>query len=89
MLERIRLTPEGCSADDMIRLLDAMVDSGCEVFSMTYHSPSLRAGHTPYVRDAADLERFITSIERVCRHFKERLSGSFMSASALRAKLVS
>jgi hypothetical protein len=89
MLERIRLTPEGCSADDMIRLLDAMIDSGCEVFSMTYHSPSLRAGHTPYVRNEAELEQFIDSIERVCRHFKERLNGSFMSGSALRATLVS
>ncbi|HSD39604.1 MAG TPA: polysaccharide deacetylase family protein [Rhodocyclaceae bacterium] len=88
MLERIRLTPEGCSADDMVRLLDAMADSGCRVFTLTYHSPSLQIGHTPYVRDQAGLDGFLASIERVCRHFSERLGGTFLSASALQARLL-
>ena len=28
--------------------------------SFSFHSPSLEPGHTPYVRDAADLARFWT-----------------------------
>ncbi|KQP39787.1 polysaccharide deacetylase family protein [Pseudorhodoferax sp. Leaf274] len=87
LLERIRLTPEGCDPADLVRLMDTLHGAGCQVFSLTYHSPSLAVGHTPYVRDAAALERFLTTVEQVCRHFAERLGGTFMSLSALHERL--
>ena len=64
----VTLTPEGVSADEQIRLIDAMMARGCRTFMLHYHSPSL-AKQTPYVRDDADLAEFISRIERVCRHF--------------------
>ncbi|HEY0044117.1 MAG TPA: polysaccharide deacetylase family protein [Allosphingosinicella sp.] len=74
---RSRLTPEGVPADEQCRLLDAMVASGRTFFTLTYHSPSLAPGHTPYVRSEADLTRFLGTIEQVLRHFRDRLGGEF------------
>jgi uncharacterized protein Usg len=88
LLERIRLTPEGCDAAALIRLLRTLRHDGCQVFSLTYHSPSLEPGHTPYVHDSADLEAFFDTVEEVCRYFADELSGSFMSLSALHEKLL-
>ena len=33
---------------------------GVRLLVLSFHSPSLVPGHTPYVRDAADLRRFWT-----------------------------
>ena len=87
LLERIRLTPEGCSLDDMKRITRTMTSDGCQVLTLTYHSPSLVAGHTPYVRSAAELETFLESIEMLCKFFKNELGGVFMSVSCLHEKL--
>jgi hypothetical protein len=35
-----------------------MIDDGTEIFSLSFHSPSLVPGHTPYVRDQNDLAGF-------------------------------
>jgi hypothetical protein len=88
MLERIRLTPEGCTASDMIRLLDSLVAGGCKVFSLTYHSPSMVAGHTPYVRDARELDQFIKAVDDTFRHFRDRLGGCFMGIAGLHSRLL-
>ncbi len=87
LLERIRLTPEGCSAEDMKRIARTLVGDGCQVLTMTYHSPSLVAGHTPYVRTDAELVSFLASIKTVCEFFQSELGGVFMSVSQLHAKL--
>ncbi len=56
LLERIPLTPEGVSAAEAIRGIDMALDDGQQVLMFSFHSPSLRAGYTPYVRDASDLD---------------------------------
>lgn len=58
LLERVALTPEGIPLADALRALDVLLDSDLQVFSISFHSPSVVPGHTPYVRDAADLTRF-------------------------------
>lgn len=87
MLERIRLTPEGCSANDMKRLATTLTRKGCQVLTLTYHSPSVAPGHTPYVRSTADLNTFVSSIEDFCAYFQNELGGTFMSMSTLYEKL--
>jgi hypothetical protein len=86
-LERIRLSPEVASGDEMRRLTSSLRDGGCEVFSLTYHSPSMVAGHTPYVRDAADLKRFIATVHDYCAWFRDEMGGQFMGVSQLKEKL--
>jgi hypothetical protein len=56
MLERIPLTPEGVSIDEAIRAIDIALDDGLPLLVFSFHSPSLRPGHTPYVRNEADLD---------------------------------
>ena len=36
----------------------ASYNSGAAFLNFSFHSPSLAPGHTPYVRDRADLQRF-------------------------------
>jgi hypothetical protein len=86
-VERIRLTPEGASGADMRRLTTSLRDGNCQVFSLTYHSPSMVAGHTPYVRDAAELERFIATVHDYCAWFRDEIGGQFMGLSQLRTAM--
>jgi len=85
LVTRSRLTPEGTPAAEQCRLIAAMAANGHRLFSLTYHSPSLEPGHTPYVRDEAELERFLDSIETVLAWFRDELGGTFTTLSRVRA----
>lgn len=85
LAERITLSPEGMCERDQVRLIRAMVARGKRVFSLTYHSPSLAPGNTPYVRDDGELDRFLTRIERVLTLFRDEIGGGFTSLEELRA----
>lgn len=58
LLNRVALTPEGIPLDEALMALRLLLDSGTRLFSISFHSPSVEPGHTPYVRDAGDLRRF-------------------------------
>lgn len=57
-LERIALTPEGTPLPDALRAIRTLLDDDGRLISISFHSPSVQPGHTPYVRDAEDLRRF-------------------------------
>ena len=86
LVARARLTPEGTPAGEQCRLIAAMAARGHRTFSLTYHSPSLEPGHTPYVRDGADLDRFLGSIEQVLTFFRDDLGGRFTTLSQVYAE---
>ncbi len=75
LLERIRLSPEGAEFAALRRLTRAMLAAGTRVFSLTYHSPSLVPGHTPYVRTGAEVQSFLSTIDRYLRWFLGDLGG--------------
>lgn len=58
LLQRVALTPEQMPANDAQEAVRAALGEGVQVLNFAFHSPSLEPGHTPYVRDAADLVRF-------------------------------
>ncbi|GGC36119.1 hypothetical protein GCM10011371_24380 [Novosphingobium marinum] len=58
MLERIALTPEGITAEEAIRGIDIALDDGLPLLVLSFHSPSIAPGHTPYVRNEQDLDAF-------------------------------
>jgi hypothetical protein len=87
LVTRSRVTPEGVSAAEQCRLLDALVRRGGRTFTMAYHSPSLAPGNTPYVKDEAELDRFLDTIEQVLTHFRDKLGGRFTSMTSLHARL--
>ena len=75
LLERIRLTIEGVDLAANKRLTRALLEQGCRIFTLTYHSPSLAPGMTPYVRDLADLQRFLYELESYLDFFLNELGG--------------
>ena len=75
LIERIKLTPEGISFAEQRRLTRALLRKGYRVFSLTYHSPSLAPGNTPYVRSEADLQAFLTRIDQYLKFFVEEVGG--------------
>ncbi|MEV8367914.1 hypothetical protein, partial [Streptomyces niveus] len=58
MLGRVPLTPEGTPLREALTLLRHLLDADVRLFSLSFHTPSVAIGHTPYVRDQADLSRF-------------------------------
>lgn len=75
LLERIRLTPEGIDHKAHRRLIDSLLAQGHKVFAMAYHSPSLQPGHTPYVRDKADLKAFLETLHGTLDYFVNEIGG--------------
>ncbi len=74
-LNRIMLSPEGNTLEEMIALTRTLLGDGLRVFSLTFHSPSVEPGHTPYVRSDADLQVFLSCIERYFEFFFGELGG--------------
>ena len=72
LLERIPLTPEGVSVDEAIRGIDIALDDGLPLLNFSFHSPSLRPGHTPYVRSEADLDRLYDWWRRIFAYLEQR-----------------
>lgn len=58
LLQRVSLTPEDYPLDLALEAIRRLIDDGMPVIGLSYHSPSIVPGHTPYVRDAADLKAF-------------------------------
>lgn len=55
LLERIALTPEGVSIEEAVRGIDIALDDGLPLLVLSFHSPSLAPGHTPYAKSAEDV----------------------------------
>lgn len=79
LLERIKLTPEGISLAEMKRLTRRLLARGHRVFSLNYHSSSLLPGNTPYVRTAADRDRFLAKLESYLEVFFGEYRGIAMT----------
>lgn len=89
LLERIKLTPEGIAIEEAKRLVQHMVANGQRVFVMTYHSPSLEPGNTPYVRTAEDLQRFLGWLDEFYAFFTQTVGGTCATWRDVRNALLS
>ena len=85
VLERIRLTPEGTSVEEAKRLIRTMVDGGYQTFVVSYHTPSLQPGNTPYVQTGEDLARFLGWMDEVFDFFRTDIGGEFVTWRDVRA----
>ncbi len=72
LLERIALTPEGITAEEAKRCVDVALDDELPVLVFSFHSPSLAPGHTPYVRDEADLDALYDWWRTLFEHLANR-----------------
>jgi hypothetical protein len=74
-LNKIMLSPEGSTLDEMIAVTDTLVDDGVRTLSLTFHSPSLKPGCTRYVRTTAERDEFLKTINRYCDYFFTTIGG--------------
>jgi len=86
-VSRTVLSPEGVPTSELIRFLRTMYARGKKVFVLTYHSPSLVPGNTPYVRTNAELNEFFVKIRVVLEYFKDEVKGSFPTFRELYTRL--
>jgi hypothetical protein len=84
VLNRVMLSPEGNTLDEMMALTQTLLAAGLRTFSLTFHSPSVVPGHTPYVRTQGDLDAFLSSIERYLAFFLDELRGVASTPEAFR-----
>jgi hypothetical protein len=73
MLRKIVLSPELARPDDLITLMRVLSRTQDAVLNLTLHSPSLEAGHTPFVQTADDLEQFYRSLTQALDFAVRRL----------------
>ena len=70
MVERIALTPEGISLPKALEGIDLAIAEGVKVINLSFHSPSLAVGHTPYVRDEGQLQQLYDWFAGVFAHLE-------------------
>jgi phosphatidylinositol alpha-1,6-mannosyltransferase len=88
LVERITLSPEGSDTAAMCRLTRTLIARGTRILTVSYHSPSLEPGHTPYVRNEHDLAVFLDRLSGFLSFFREEIGGEFVTLSELRARLM-
>lgn len=57
LLERIALTPEGVTPEEALRGIEIALAAGAPVLVLSFHSPTLAPGHTPYTATPQAVER--------------------------------
>jgi phosphatidylinositol alpha-1,6-mannosyltransferase len=87
LLERITLSPEGSDLPAMLRLTRQLLRRGQRIFTLSYHSPSLEPGNTPYVRTQEDLAIFLDRLSGYLSFFRDELGGRFMTLSEVHQHL--
>ena len=75
MLNRIRITPEGNTLSEAKALTRSLLGEGQRVFAISYHSPSLEPGKTPYTRNREDVKKFLAWIECYLEFFMAEIGG--------------
>ena len=85
VVNQIMLSPEGNSFDEMRALTKSLVQRGCRVFTMSFHSPSVAVGHTPYVQSDAQRTAFLDAIDRYLDFFISDLGGEPVTHTDFRA----
>ncbi len=88
LLDRIPMTPEGVPLAAALVAIDQALADGHQIFSLSFHTPTLVPGHTPYIRDTSDLRAFWAWWTGVFAHFARRgvagISGSEIIARLTR-----
>jgi hypothetical protein len=84
LLNRVVLSPEGSSINELKRLVRALHRDGTRIFSFAFHSPSVEPGHTPYVKTAEDLSNFLLKLRQFFDFFFEETGGQSSTPEKIR-----
>ena len=76
VLERVPLTPEGTTFEEAVRCIDMVLDdaegAAAPVLNISFHSPSLMEGKSPYARSPGDVAAIHDWLARVFAYLRLR-----------------
>ncbi|GMN12254.1 polysaccharide deacetylase family protein [Altererythrobacter sp. MTPC7] len=72
LLEKIPLTPEGVSTEEALRGIDMALDDDLPLLVLSFHSPSLAPGHTPYVTSERSVDSLYDWFREVYAYLGQR-----------------
>ena len=78
-LQRVTLTPEGITLSEMKRLTEEALADGRRIFGLSFHSPSVLPGCTPYVRTEGAAKKFLETIDLYVAYFLGQLGGEALT----------
>lgn len=84
LLRRVRLSPEGADLMALQALTDTLLADRVDLFVLSFHSPSLGAGWTPYVRNDDDVAGFLETIDGYLTWFRCTKGGAGVEAGEVR-----
>ncbi len=87
LFERIRLSPEGHTLNELKRLTLSMINQDYKIFCLTYHSSTLMPGASPYVRNTNELDAFLQTIEQYLQFFNQEINGTFTTLTSLKGTI--
>jgi hypothetical protein len=76
-VKRQRLSPEGFSLNDLKAITKTQLSLGQRSFILSFHSPSVQSGLTPYVDNAEQESHFLNTCVNYIEWFKENELGQF------------
>jgi hypothetical protein len=88
IVNQIMLSPEGNTLEEMTALTRVLAADGLPVFSLTFHSPSVDPGHTPYTRSQAEVDEFLHRIEAYLEFFFDEVQGVASTPEDFRRELL-
>lgn len=88
LARRAMLSPEGFRLNELQTLTESLVGRGLEVLTLSFHSPSLAPGHTPFVRSQADRADFLATIRAYAEWCVRHIGVRFMTCSEVRRPLL-
>ncbi len=80
-LRRVVLSPETHSVGDMLRVSRRFIDAGAPFLHLFFHSNSLQAGLTPFVRTEGDLDHLYDSLRRYVEGLQRMADVDFYTVS--------
>jgi hypothetical protein len=87
LVKRLSLSPEYRSVDDMLTLSRRLLEQEVPYLQVSWHTPSLRPGLSPFVATAADVDRLYGRIETYLEGLAKLVSLKFVTVSEAAAEL--
>lgn len=87
LARRVMLSPEGTQLWELQALSETLLGDGDQVVSLSFHSPTIHPGHTPFVRNEAERDAFYLRIRRFAEWLQRRHGAVCLTADEVRARV--
>ena len=86
VVDRIRLSPEGFSLKDLKKITLFLLRQNINILTLSFHSPSVVVGHTPYVKTESELKAFLELIKNYIHFFVHECGGVLMTPEEVKKR---